>query len=219
PHGREEFGVLHRVEDFESGSTPYAYIHYPFENRDFFDDNFPGDFIVEGLDQTRGWFYTLLVLSTALFEKPAFRNVICNGLILAEDGKKMSKSLKNYPSPMGVIDAYGADALRLYIINSPAVRAEPLRFKEKGVYGVVKDVLLPWYNAYRFLVQNANRLATFDPLDPDTLLNSANVLDQWIILATQSLVHFVRQEMDAYRLYTVVPYLLKFIENLTNIDM
>ncbi|GJW49295.1 isoleucine--tRNA ligase, cytoplasmic [Tanacetum coccineum] len=222
PRGREEFGVLHRVEDvfdcwFESGSMPYAYIHYPFENKEFFNDNFPGDFIAEGLDQTRGWFYTLLVLSTALFGKPAFRNVICNGLILGEDGKKMSKRLKNYPSPMEVIDAYGADALRLYIINSPVVRAEPLRFKEKGVYGVVKDVLLPWYNAYRFLVQNANRLATFDPLNPDTLLNSANVLDQWIILATQSLVHFVRQEMDAYRLYTVVPYLLKFIDNLTNI--
>ncbi|GKF27461.1 isoleucine--tRNA ligase, cytoplasmic, partial [Tanacetum coccineum] len=95
---------------------------------------------------------------------------------------------------MEVIDAYGADALRLYIINSPVVCAEPLRFKEKG--SMVKDVLLPWYNAYRFLVQNANRLATFDPLDPATLLNSANVLDQWIILAPQSLVHFVRQEMD-----------------------
>ncbi|GKC55881.1 isoleucine--tRNA ligase, cytoplasmic, partial [Tanacetum coccineum] len=113
PRGREEFGVLHRVEDvfdcwFESGSMPYAYIHYPFENKEFFNDNFPGDFIAEGLDQTRGWFYTLLVLSTALFGKPAFRNVICNGLILAEDGKKMSKRLKNYPSPMEVIDAYGA---------------------------------------------------------------------------------------------------------------
>ncbi|PWA75708.1 isoleucine--tRNA ligase, cytoplasmic [Artemisia annua] len=228
PRGREEFGVLHHVEDvfdcwFESGSMSYAYIHYPFENQAFFNDNFPGDFIAEGLDQTRGWFYTLMVLSTALFGKPALRNLICNGLILAEDGKKMSKILKNYSTPMEVIDAYGAaclilqDALRLYIINSPVVRAETLRFKEKGVYGVVKDVLLPWYNAYRFLVQNANRLATFDPLDPATLLGSANVLDQWFILATQSLVHFVRQEIDAYRLYTVVPYLLKFIDNLTNI--
>ncbi|KAJ9566388.1 hypothetical protein OSB04_002354 [Centaurea solstitialis] len=221
------FGVLRRVEDvfdcwFESGSMPYAYIHYPFENAELFENNFPGHFVAEGLDQTRGWFYTLMVLSTALFEKPAFRNLICNGLVLAEDGKKMSKRLKNYPSPMEVIDDYGADALRLYIINSPVVRAEPLRFKKDGVYGVVKDVFLPWYNAYRFLVQNAKRLeveglAPFVPLDQATLRNSANVLDQWINSATQSLVHFVRQEMDAYRLYTVVPYLLKFIDNLTNI--
>ncbi|KAJ9178386.1 hypothetical protein P3X46_010273 [Hevea brasiliensis] len=222
-----EFGVLRRVDDvfdcwFESGSMPYAYIHYPFENIELFEKNFPGQFIAEGLDQTRGWFYTLMVLSTALFGKPAFRNLVCNGLVLAEDGKKMSKKLKNYPSPLEVINDYGADALRLYLINSPVVRAETLRFKKDGVYGVVKDVFLPWYNAYRFLVQNAKRLeveglAPFTPLDIGTLKNSPNVLDQWINSATQSLVHFVRQEMDAYRLYTVVPYLLKFLDNLTNI--
>nr|DAD24502.1 TPA_asm: hypothetical protein HUJ06_025966 [Nelumbo nucifera] len=222
-----EFGVLRRVDDvfdcwFESGSMPYAYIHYPFENVELFENNFPGHFVAEGLDQTRGWFYTLMVLSTALFGKPAFRNLICNGLVLAEDGKKMSKRLRNYPSPMEVIGDYGADALRLYIINSPVVRAEPLRFKKDGVYGVVKDVFLPWYNAYRFLVQNAKRLevegsGSFVPIDMVTLQKSPNVLDQWINSATESLVHFVRQEMDAYRLYTVVPYLLKFIDNLTNI--
>ncbi|KAK3229154.1 hypothetical protein Dsin_001035 [Dipteronia sinensis] len=222
-----EFGVLRRVEDvfdcwFESGSMPYAYIHYPFENAELFEKNFPGHFVAEGLDQTRGWFYTLMVLSTALFGKPAFRNLICNGLVLAEDGKKMSKKLKNYPSPVEVINDYGADALRLYLINSPVVRAETLRFKKEGVYGVVKDVFLPWYNAYRFLVQNAKRLeieggAPFTPIDLATLQKSSNVLDQWINSATQSLVHFVRQEMDGYRLYTVVPYLLKFLDNLTNI--
>ncbi|WOK99491.1 isoleucine--tRNA ligase, cytoplasmic [Canna indica] len=222
-----EFGVLRRVDDvfdcwFESGSMPYAYIHYPFENVELFENNFPGHFVAEGLDQTRGWFYTLMVLSTALFGKPAFRNLICNGLVLAEDGKKMSKRLKNYPSPTEVIGDYGADALRLYLINSPVVRAEPLRFKKDGVYGVVKDVFLPWYNAYRFLVQNAKRLevegfASFVPMDSETLQKSSNVLDQWINSATESLVHFVCREMDAYRLYTVVPYLLKFIDNLTNI--
>uniref|UniRef100_A0A2N9ESV9 isoleucine--tRNA ligase n=1 Tax=Fagus sylvatica TaxID=28930 RepID=A0A2N9ESV9_FAGSY len=207
---------------FESGSMPYAYIHYPFENVELFEKNFPGHFVAEGLDQTRGWFYTLMVLSTALFGKPAFRNLICNGLVLAEDGKKMSKSLKNYPSPLEVIDDYGADALRLYLINSPVVRAEPLRFKKEGVHGVVKDVFLPWYNAYRFLVQNAKRLEVegleqFIPFDQAKLQDSSNVLDQWINSATQSLVYFVRQEMDGYRLYTVVPYLLKFLDNLTNI--
>ncbi|KAL5981401.1 hypothetical protein ACLOJK_015456 [Asimina triloba] len=252
-----EFGVLHRVDDvskaltwgidivfdcwFESGSMPYAYIHYPFENVELFENNFPGHFVAEGLDQTRGWFYTLMVLSTALFGKPAFRNLVCNGLVLAEDGKKMSKRLKNYPSPTEVIGDYGADALRLYLINSPVVRAEPLRFKKDGVYGVVKEVFLPWYNAYRFLVQNAKRLEVegsgpFVPNDEVDLQLSSNVLDQWINFATESLVHFVRQEMDGYRLYTVkcfsihlpsftkwmvtqtvVPYLLKFIDNLTNI--
>ncbi|XP_059654270.1 isoleucine--tRNA ligase, cytoplasmic-like [Cornus florida] len=228
PSGRgPNFGVLRRVDDvfdcwFESGSMPYAYIHYPFENAERFEHNFPGHFVAEGLDQTRGWFYTLMVLSTALFGKPAFRNLICNGLILAEDGKKMSKRLKNYPPCMEVINEYGADALRLYLINSPVVRAEPFRFKKDGVYGVVKDVFLPWYNAYRFLVQNAKRLeiegfAPFVPIEQFTLQKSSNVLDQWINSATQSLVHFVCQEMDAYRLYTVVPHLLKFLDNLTNI--
>ncbi|CAB4263187.1 unnamed protein product [Prunus armeniaca] len=123
---------------------------------------------------------------------------------------------------MEVIDDYGADALRLYLINSPVVRAEPLRFKKEGVFGVVKDVFLPWYNAYRFLVQNAKRLevegfAPFRPINHATVEKSSNVLDQWINSATQSLVYFVQQEMNGYRLYTVVPYLLKFLDNLTNI--
>ncbi|CAA6660103.1 unnamed protein product [Spirodela intermedia] len=222
-----EYGSLRRVEDvfdcwFESGSMPYAYIHYPFENVELFENNFPGHFVAEGLDQTRGWFYTLMVLSTALFGKPAFRNLICNGLVLAEDGKKMSKSLRNFPPPMEVINEYGADALRLYIINSPVVHGEPMRFKKDGVFSVVKDVFLPWYNAYRFLVQNGKRLEVeglppFVPVDLAELQLSTNVLDQWINSATESLVQFVRQEMDAYRLYTVVPYLLRFINNLTNV--
>ncbi|AQK81813.1 Isoleucine--tRNA ligase cytoplasmic [Zea mays] len=222
-----KFGTLKRVDDvfdcwFESGSMPYAYIHYPFENRELFEKNFPGNFVAEGLDQTRGWFYTLMVLSTALFGKPAFKNLICNGLVLAEDGKKMSKSKKNYPSPKDLIDEFGADSLRLYLVNSPVVRAESLRFKRTGVFAVVKDVFLPWYNAYRFFVQNAKRLeveglASFSPMEQAVLLKSSNVLDHWINSATESLVSFVHQEMDAYRLYTVVPYLVKYIDYLTNI--
>ncbi|KAJ4821884.1 hypothetical protein Tsubulata_041461 [Turnera subulata] len=222
-----EFGVLRRVDDvfdcwFESGSMPYAQIHYPFENVELFERNFPGHFVAEGIDQTRGWFYTLMVLSTALFGKPAFRNVVCNGIVQAEDGKKMSKKDKNYPSPMEVIDEYGADAVRLYLMNSPVVRGQNLRFKKEGVYGVVRDVFLPWYNAYRFFAQNAKRLEVeghnpFTPKNLSALESSSNVLDQWIRSATYSLVHFVRHEMDAYRVYTVVPYLLKFLDNLTNI--
>ena len=109
-----------------------AQAHYPFENKEAFEASFPADFIAEGIDQTRGWFYTLMVLSTALFDKPAFKNLICNGLVLAEDGRKMSKRLKNYPDPQQILASYGADALRLYLINSPVVRADDLAFKEKG---------------------------------------------------------------------------------------
>ena len=122
---------------FESGSRPYAQNHFPFENKAYFDGNFPADFISEGLDQTRGWFYTLTVLCAALFEKPAFKNCIVSGIILADDGLKMSKRLKNYPDPSLVVNKHGADALRLYLIDSPVVRAEPLRFREDGVQSVV----------------------------------------------------------------------------------
>lgn len=205
---------------FESGSMPYGQNHYPFENKQYVEDNFPADFVAEGLDQTRGWFYTLMVLSTALFDKPAFKNLVCNGLILTADGKKMSKRLQNYPDPMLILNEHGADALRLYLINSPVVRAETLCFKEAGVKAIVKDVFLPWYNAYRFLVQNVERWQsatgkTFSPSPSDN--RQTNVMDRWISASTRLLVNYVRQEMDAYRLYTVVPYLVAFVEKLTNI--
>jgi len=220
------FPPLKRVEDvfdcwFESGSMPYAQQHYPFENKEYFENTiFPANFIAEGLDQTRGWFYTLMVLSTALFDRPAFQNLVCNGLVLAADGKKMSKSLRNYPDPNKIINEYGADALRLYLINSPVVRAEPLRFKEDGVFSVLKDLFLPWYNAYRFLVQNVRRVEeetgnAFDPYAPGQ--KAVSVLDRWIASATASLVTFVKGEMEAYRLYTVVPRLVSFISQLTNV--
>ena len=147
-----------------------------------------------------------MVLSTALFDRPAFKNLICNGLVLAADGKKMSKSLKNYPDPNDVINKYGADALRLYLINSPVVRAEPLRFKEDGVFAVLKDVFLPWYNAYRFLIQNVSRPEvesniTFSPEFDRSKLD--NPLDNWILAESSSLVGFIKREMREYRLYTV----------------
>ena len=219
PSARAGKPPLRRVDDvfdcwFESGSMPYAQQHYPFENVKLFEDNFPADFIAEGLDQTRGWFYTLLVLSTALFDRPPFRNLICNGLVLAADGKKMSKRLRNYPPPEVIVNEYGADALRLYLINSPVVRAEPLRFKKEGVFAVVKDVLLPWYNAYRFLAQSTPQ--DFAPHATD-LARASNVLDRWILAATDALVGYVREEMAAYRLYTVVPALVAYIEQLTNV--
>uniref|UniRef100_A0A3B3U9B0 Isoleucine--tRNA ligase, cytoplasmic n=1 Tax=Poecilia latipinna TaxID=48699 RepID=A0A3B3U9B0_9TELE len=218
-------GVLRRITEvfdcwFESGSMPYAQVHYPFENRKEFEDTFPADFIAEGIDQTRGWFYTLLVLSTALFGKPPFKNVIVNGLVLASDGQKMSKRKKNYPDPGVIVQNYGADALRLYLINSPVVRAENLRFKEEGVRDVLKDVFLPWYNAYRFLVQNVQRLQKEEEIqflyNENTVKQSDNIMDKWIQSFTQSLIQFFKAEMDAYRLYTVVPRLVKFVDMLTN---
>mmetsp|Transcript_11749 Transcript_11749/g.21671 ORF Transcript_11749/g.21671 Transcript_11749/m.21671 type:complete len:1026 (+) Transcript_11749:42-3119(+) len=217
--------VLKRVDEvfdcwFESGSMPYAQKHYPFENKEEFEKGFPADFIAEGLDQTRGWFYTLMVLSTALFGEPAMKNVIVNGLVLAEDGKKMSKRLKNYPDPTLVIHKYGADALRMYLINSPVVRAEELKFKESGVLGVVKEVFLPWYNAFRFFLQNVERWEhetsrKFVP-NVDMVRSTQNPTDIWISAATQELIKFVHEEMEAYRLYTVMPALVKFVTQLTN---
>ncbi|NXI16819.1 SYIC protein, partial [Irena cyanogastra] len=219
-------GALHRVPEvfdcwFESGSMPYAQVHYPFQNRRELEDAFPADFIAEGIDQTRGWFYTLLVLSTALFGRPPFKNVIVNGLVLASDGQKMSKRKKNYPDPMHIVNSYGADALRLYLINSPVVRAENLRFKEEGVRDILKDVFLPWYNAYRFLVQNVHILQHKDEgreflYNENTVKESNNIMDKWILSFTQSLIQFFKAEMAAYRLYTVVPRLVKFVDVLTN---
>ena len=137
---------------FESGSMPFAQSHYPFEGKDDFMKRFPADFVAEGLDQTRGWFYTLNVISTAVMNSEPYKNLIVNGIVLAEDGAKMSKSKKNYPDPMLIAHTFGADACRLYLCNSPVVRAEPLKFSEKEVKEIVKQVFLPWFNAYRFLI-------------------------------------------------------------------
>ncbi|CAH0587986.1 unnamed protein product [Chrysodeixis includens] len=223
PSSRPGQPPLKRVSEvfdcwFESGSMPYAQCHYPFENKKEFDEVFPANFIAEGIDQTRGWFYTLIVLSTALFKKPPFKNLIANGLVLAADGQKMSKRKKNYPDPLEVVKKYGADALRLYLVNSPVVKAENLRFKEEGVRDIIKDVFLPWYNAFRFLMQNVERIVQEDKIDYrfNEKAVRENVMDKWITSFTQSLIQFVKKEMAAYRLYTVVPRLTKFIDHLTN---
>ncbi len=218
-------GELRRIEEvfdcwFESGGMPYAAAHYPFENKDRFHESFPGDFIAEGLDQTRGWFYTLVVLGTHLFGCLPFKNCVVNGIVLAEDGKKMSKRLKNYPDPVKIMDQYGSDALRLYLINSPVVRAEPLRFKESGVKEIVAKVLLPLWNSYKFFEGQVALLKKVEDIDyvfdPDAEASNENVMDRWILASCQSLLKFVNQEMAAYRLYTVVPRLLGLIDNTTN---
>jgi isoleucyl-tRNA synthetase len=199
---------------FESGSMPYAQLHYPFENNDVFDARFPADFIAEGLDQTRGWFYTLTVLAAALFRKEAFKNVIVNGIILAEDGKKLSKRLKNY-APVGeVLDKFGADALRLFLVNSPAVKAEDLRFSENGVLEMTRAVLLPFWNAFSFFVTYAN-VDGFEPKS-DRPPEGVSGLDLWVVSLLHTSIKRIRKEMESYNLYNVVPVLVDFIDNLTN---
>lgn len=216
-------GQLKRIEEvfdcwFESGSMPYASRHYPFERKENFHNCFPADFISEGLDQTRGWFYTLTVLGTHLFNTAPYKNVIVTGIVLAADGKKMSKRLKNYPDPNNVLINYGADALRLYLINSPVLRAETLKFKEEGVREVVSSVLLPWYNSFKFLQDAADLFKKNNGKDfvYDESLVSTNVMDRWLLASIQSLIKFIHAEMQAYRLYTVVPRLLALIDSLTN---
>lgn len=200
---------------FESGSMPYAQYHYPFEKKEKFEKEFPADFIAEGLDQTRGWFYTLSVLGTILFQRIPFKNVVVNGMILAEDGKKMSKRLKNYPDPSHIMNEYGADALRLYLIDSPVIRAEELRFSEKGVKEIVRKVLLKLWNAYSFFESYAE-IDKYESSPWTSTPQSKNILDRWIISRMQSLLKKIETEMQAYHLYNVVPATLSFIEELTN---
>jgi isoleucyl-tRNA synthetase len=215
-------GTMRRVSEvldcwFESGAMPYAQHHYPFENEADFDLHFPADFIAEGLDQTRGWFYTLLVLSTALFDTAPFQNVIVNGMILAEDGRKMSKSLKNYPDPLHIVDTYGGDALRAYLINSPLLRAEPLRFSEHGVRDVVRTVMLPLWNAYSFFTTYAEADGiTHADVAAAPAPENRSELDRWILSVLQSLVKDINDQMEGYYLYAVIPPLLGFIDDLTN---
>ncbi|KAM0753633.1 isoleucine-tRNA ligase [Meredithblackwellia eburnea MCA 4105] len=217
-------GVLRRVEEvfdcwFESGSMPYAQVHYPFENKEKFEKSFPADFISEAMDQTRGWFYTLLVLSSHLFDTAPWKNLIVCGHVLAADGKKMSKSLKNYPDPNLIVDKYGADALRLFLINSPVVRGDSLRFREEGVKEVITRVLLPFLNSFRFFLGQVALLKKESGVDfkydPHAPLSS-NVMDRWILATCQSLIKHVKTEMEAYRLYTVAPRTLALLDDLTN---
>ena len=204
---------------FESGSMPYASQHYPFSaegDEGALDSFFPAHFIAEGLDQTRGWFYTLLVLGTSLFGKSPYQNVIVNGLILARDGKKMSKRLQNYPDPNEILEQFGADALRAYMIDSPVVRAEELRFDEAGLKEIVRTVILPYWNVLSFFTT----YAAIDGYDPRSWQAPAVAerpdIDRWILSVLQSLARDVNVEMEAYRLYTVVPRLVSFIDDLTN---
>ena len=254
PRG-EDFPPLQRVPEvfdcwFESGCMPYAQRHFPFSYKDeegaaekmFLSSHFPANFIAEGLDQTRGWFYTLLVLGTACFDAIPFRNVIVNGLVLANDGRKMSKKLKNYPDPTEVVEEHGADALRMYFMNSNVVRGEPLRFNVEGVREIVKDILIPLMSALKFLSQNINRyvrdnIQTFESVPGDKQEKSdinvrkaflpafsatngfeisENIMDQWIVSETQTLLGQIHENMAKYHLFAIPGKLFSFLPLLTN---
>ena len=212
-------GTLRRVPEvldcwFESGAMPYAQSHYPFGRREDFEASFPADFISENLDQTRGWFYTLTILAAALFDEPAFHNCIVGGMLLAADGRKLSKRLKNYPDPAEMLETYGADALRLYLLNSPAMKAEEMRLTEEGIRQSLRDVIIPLWSAHHFFVLYANT----DGWSPDAAdgKRPEHRLDRWILSELQTLVHTINAEMEAYRLYRTVPAMVAFVDKLTN---
>ncbi|MFZ5559259.1 MAG: isoleucine--tRNA ligase [Patescibacteria group bacterium] len=206
-------GTMRRISDvldcwFESGSMPYAQMHYPFENKEKFEKNFPAQFIAEGVDQTRCWFYYLHVLSTAIKSSEAFKNVIANGMVLAEDGKKMSKRLDNYPEPSEVFDKYGADAVRYYLITSPVMKAEDLCFSEKAVDEVVKKVLLILLNVFSFY-----KLYEIKNLKPQS--NSKNILDKWILSCIESAKKEITDGYNKYDLNKATQPIEPFVNELS----
>jgi isoleucyl-tRNA synthetase len=203
---------------FESGSMPYAQQHYPFENKKYFEEHFPAAFISEGLDQTRGWFYTLTVLAAALFDKPAFEACIVNGLVLASDGKKMSKSLRNYTDPNKVVNEFGADALRLFLMHSAVVKADDLKYSDEGVREVLKGILIPLWNSYSFYVTYANIDGVEKPASGarPSLTAFSNALDRWVLSITEKMVKDVTDALDSYDLSRAIDPIVGFIDQLNN---
>lgn len=212
--------TMKRISDvfdcwFESGSMPYAQLHYPFENKKEFEENFPADFIAEGLDQTRGWFYTLHVLATILFDKPAFKNVIVNGILLAADGEKLSKRKKNYPDPNLLFHTKGVDSTRYFLCSSTAPLAEDVRFSEDHVDEIVKKITLTLWNTYSFfvtyaIIDNFEADSEFDKFYPE------NKLDKWILSELNTLIKTVTEQMDDYNLTRAVRPISDFLDNLSN---
>lgn len=226
---REGRGMLQRVEGvldcwFESGSMPYAQLHYPFENKDMIDPSraYISDFITESKDQTRGWFYTLTVLATALFDKPAFQNVIVTGIINGTDGQKMAKSKGNYPDPNILINKYGADTLRLYLLSTPVVKAESIKFDEIAIGKLQQNSVVKIYNIALFLMEKISLYNLEYPTDPikypskQELESMNNILDQWIINKTGLLLKEIDNDLSTYKISSIASKILAYIEQLTN---
>ncbi|SFB38541.1 Isoleucyl-tRNA synthetase [Amycolatopsis marina] len=214
PTGKSTMRRVPEVLDvwFDSGSMPYAQVHYPFENADWFEHHYPGDFIVEYIGQTRGWFYTLHVLATALFDRPAFRNCVSHGIVLGSDGQKMSKSLRNYPDVNEVFDRDGSDAMRWYLMASPILRGGNLIVTEKGIRDAVRQAVLPLWNSYYFLALYANAEGT----EGRSRTDSKHVLDRYILAKTHQLVTDVEYSLDTYDVAGACATARDFLEVLTN---
>lgn len=209
--------TMERIPDvldcwFESGSMPYAQMHYPFDNEELFENGFPAKYIGEGIDQTTKWFFYLHVISTAIKESRAFDNVIVNGIVLAEDGKKMSKRLQNYPDPRHIFDKHGADPLRYYLLSSPVVAAENFNFMEKDVEEAARGIFRMLWNTYSFFVMYAN----IDNFEPKDGWSSDNLLDKWIMSELNILTREVNEKMEAYELNKATRLFPKFVDNLSN---
>jgi isoleucyl-tRNA synthetase len=214
PTGQSTMRRVPEVLDcwFESGSMPFAQVHYPFENRDWFDSHYPGDFIVEYIGQTRGWFYTLHVLATALFDRPSFRSCVSHGIVLGNDGRKMSKSLRNYPDVNEVFDSYGSDAMRWFLMASPILRGGNLVVTEQGIREGVRQALLPLWNSYYFFALYANA----EDYTASARTDSANVLDRYILAKTRAAVEEIGQQLDVYGVAGACQTLRDYLELLTN---
>lgn len=209
--------TMRRVPDvldvwFDSGSMPYAQVHYPFENADWFEHHYPSDFIVEYIGQTRGWFYLLHVLATALFDRPAFRACVAHGIVLGSDGAKMSKSLRNYPDVNEVFERDGSDAMRWYLMASPILRGGNLVVTDKGIRDAVRQAVLPLWNSYYFLALYANA----EGVDGKWRTDSANVLDRYVLAKTHELVTDVEYALDHYDVAGACQTVRDFLETLTN---
>ena len=197
---------------FESGSMPFAQVHYPFENAEWFEHHYPGDFIVEYLGQTRGWFYTMHVLATALFDRPAFSNCVSHGIVLGDDGAKMSKSLRNYPDPNQMFEVYGSDAMRWYLLSSPILRGSDFSVTETGMRDTVRQVVLPLWNAYYFLTLYAGAADTTGSIRT----NQTDVLDRYVLGELAELIDAVTISMDGYDLFGACDQVQRFLDTLTN---
>ncbi|WP_372463747.1 isoleucine--tRNA ligase [Arthrobacter hankyongi] len=224
PTGRS---TMRRVPDvldvwFDSGSMPYAQVHYPHENQDWFEHHFPGDFIVEYIGQTRGWFYTLHILATALFDRPAFRNVISHGIVLGSDGQKMSKSLRNYPDVSEVLDRDGSDAMRWFLMSSPILRGGNLIVTEQGIRDGVRQVMLPLWNVWHFFKLYTNTANNGDGYEATSVLGdeariaSLDSLDQYILANTGDVIRSMTASLDSYDVSGACDALREYLDTLTN---
>ena len=216
---------MHRITDvldcwFESGSMPFAQFHYPFENKEYFEQHFPCDYVVEYIGQTRGWFYTLHIMATALFDKPAFKNVICHGIVLGSDGQKMSKHLRNYPDVNGVFDKFGSDAMRWFLMSSPILRGGNLIVTADGIRDTVRQVMLPVWSSYYFFTLYANAANGGKGFDA-RLLRADEVdglprMDQYLLARTRLLVERVEKSLDDFAISDACEAVTDFIDVLTN---